>query len=282
MFATKHGYTVDPNQELLAQGASNVLGSLFQCIPIAGSLSRSAVQEASGCKSMLTSLVSCSLLFLVLMWLGPLFSSLPVCVLATIILASLTGIVAKVADVRRFMKRSLWDGFVWVATFAATVLLDVDLGLVVGLAASLAAVLVRSCVPQVLQLEDPRLDSACDCKALAVVGPLHFLSASYFQFRISRTLGLVSPRPKPHMTLTYDTVPEVINRRLFVVLDLSGVTFLDNTGAKALLGVATLVQSYGGILALAGPNKDVRKQQGSGPAGYVPHLFGCHSIYTTY
>merc|ERR1712096_394620 len=82
-------------------------------------------------------------------------------------------------------------------------------------------------------------------------------SSSYFQFRISRTMGLKSPRRKPH-AVTYVTVPEVISsRRLFVVLDLSGVTFLDSTGAKALLGVATLVQSYGGILALAGPNKDV-------------------------
>ena len=68
MFGLKHGYKVDANQELVAQGASNLLGSFFQCLPIAGSLSRSMVQESSGCRSMLTSLTSCIFLLLVLLF----------------------------------------------------------------------------------------------------------------------------------------------------------------------------------------------------------------------
>ena len=41
---------VDANQELIAQGSSNIFGSFFSCIVMAGSLSRSVVQEASGCR----------------------------------------------------------------------------------------------------------------------------------------------------------------------------------------------------------------------------------------
>ncbi len=50
LFALKHGLRVFPNQELRAQGVANLVGGCFGCIPIAGSLSRSVVQEASGCK----------------------------------------------------------------------------------------------------------------------------------------------------------------------------------------------------------------------------------------
>ena len=50
MFGKTHGYEVEPGQELIAQGAANIFGSFFSCIPMAGSLSRSVVQEASGCR----------------------------------------------------------------------------------------------------------------------------------------------------------------------------------------------------------------------------------------
>ena len=112
LFGAKYGYSVPPNQEMIAQGASNILGSFFSCLPMSGSLSRSLVQEASGCKSQLTSLVSAMLLLSVLLFLGPLFQPLPVCVLAAIILSSLTGIIKKVADVQKFWSRSTVDGLV--------------------------------------------------------------------------------------------------------------------------------------------------------------------------
>ncbi|XP_023331791.1 sulfate transporter isoform X6 [Eurytemora carolleeae] len=137
MFGKKHGYKVQESQELIAQGVSNLFGSMFSCIPMAGSLSRSVVQEASGCKSMLTSLTSALLLLSVLLYLGPLFHALPVCVLAAIILASLVGIVNKVRDVGKYFKLSTHDGCIWVITFLSTVLLDVDYGLVVGLVSCL-------------------------------------------------------------------------------------------------------------------------------------------------
>ena len=108
LFGDKYGYKVPPNQEMIAQGASNILGSFFSCLPMSGSLSRSLVQEASGCKTQLTSLISAMLLLSVLLFLGPYFQPLPVCVLAAIILASLTGIMKKVADIHKFWSAPQW------------------------------------------------------------------------------------------------------------------------------------------------------------------------------
>lgn len=56
-FALKHGYEVQPDQELLALGLSNVAGAFFQAYPSSGSLSRSAVASAAGAQSPLHGLV---------------------------------------------------------------------------------------------------------------------------------------------------------------------------------------------------------------------------------
>jgi MFS superfamily sulfate permease-like transporter len=48
VFAQKHKYIVDGNQELRTLGVANVVGSFFQCFPSSVALARSAVQEAAG------------------------------------------------------------------------------------------------------------------------------------------------------------------------------------------------------------------------------------------
>jgi len=77
IFAQKHRYIVDSNQELLAQGLANVGGSFFSALPISASLSRSLIQESVGGKTQIASIVSCFLLLMVLLFIGPFFEPLP-------------------------------------------------------------------------------------------------------------------------------------------------------------------------------------------------------------
>lgn len=77
IFAQRFNYEINFNQELLALGASNVMGSFFSCLPLAPSLSRSQVQVLSGCRTQITSIVSCFILAFVLLWIGPFFEVLP-------------------------------------------------------------------------------------------------------------------------------------------------------------------------------------------------------------
>jgi solute carrier family 26 protein len=77
IFAQKLNYEVDPNQELLAQGMGNVFGSFFSCMPVTASLSRSTIQQVVGGKTQIASVVSCTLLLFVLLWIGPFFEPLP-------------------------------------------------------------------------------------------------------------------------------------------------------------------------------------------------------------
>uniref|UniRef100_A0A8C3KTR4 Solute carrier family 26 member 6 n=1 Tax=Calidris pygmaea TaxID=425635 RepID=A0A8C3KTR4_9CHAR len=58
IFALKHGYKVDSNQELIALGFCNFLGGFFQCFAISCSMSRSLVQESTGGNSQIVWVVT--------------------------------------------------------------------------------------------------------------------------------------------------------------------------------------------------------------------------------
>lgn len=77
IFAQKLAYEIDFNQELLAMGASNLVGSFFSCLPLSASLSRSIIQQSTGGRTQIASVISCGILTFVLLWIGPFFELLP-------------------------------------------------------------------------------------------------------------------------------------------------------------------------------------------------------------
>lgn len=77
IFAQKFKYEIDFNQEFLAMGSGNLVGSFFSCIPFAASLSRSNIQMSVGGRTQIASVISCSILAIVLLWIGPFFEPLP-------------------------------------------------------------------------------------------------------------------------------------------------------------------------------------------------------------
>jgi solute carrier family 26 protein len=77
IFAKKHKYKIDANQELIALGSANVFSSLFACYPSSASLSRSSVQERTGGRTQVVGLVSSLAMLVFLLYLGPLLYHLP-------------------------------------------------------------------------------------------------------------------------------------------------------------------------------------------------------------
>lgn len=144
IFANKHDYAVDSNQELLAYGACNIFSSFFSSFVSAVSLSRSLVQENVGSRTQVTGLVSSALVLVVLLVVGPYFETLPNCILASIILVALKGMFKQFLELKNLWKISIIDFAVWLVTFSATALLDVDLGLMVGVVFALLTVIIRS------------------------------------------------------------------------------------------------------------------------------------------
>lgn len=88
-----NGKPVDATQELLAIGASNIVNSFAQGYPGTGSLSRGAVNNASGVRTPLGSLYTGILVIVALLFLTPLFYYIPRSALASIIIAAVVFMV---------------------------------------------------------------------------------------------------------------------------------------------------------------------------------------------
>ncbi|XP_069694459.1 prestin-like [Periplaneta americana] len=203
IFAQKHNYEVDSNQELLAQGASNIVASFFSCMPITASLSRSLVQETVGGRTQLTSFISCSILLCVMLWIGPFFEPLPRSILASIIVVALKGMLMQAKDLPSFWRLSTLDGIVWVLTFLTVVLVDIDYGLFVGLGLSLASILLQGMKPYTCLLGAmPNLDLYLDrnrykesqelptIKIFHYCGGLNFATRNHFKNQLFDLVGV--------------------------------------------------------------------------------------------
>lgn len=143
IFARKRGYEISNNQELLAQGLSNVFGSFFSCMPISASLSRSMLQESVGGESQLASVISCLLLLIIMMWIAPFFESLPLCILSSVIVVALKGMFVQFKDFISALKTSPLDAVVWMIAFLSVVIVDIDIGLGIGVIASITVLIYR-------------------------------------------------------------------------------------------------------------------------------------------
>ncbi|XP_070193359.1 prestin-like [Littorina saxatilis] len=203
ILADKHDYVVDANQELFAFGMTNLVGSVFSSYCSSASLSRSVVQEEVGGKTQIASLVSAVLILVVLLVLGPLFQPLPNCILASIIVVSLKRLFMQFADLHRLWKVSKIDFTVWLVVFWCTVLLDVDLGLLVGLVYNLVPVLLRTQRPYVCLLgnvegTETYVDIKVHKEARDIPGvkifrfeaPLYFANVDHFRRSLIKVTGL--------------------------------------------------------------------------------------------
>jgi high affinity sulfate transporter 1 len=150
-FADKHGYEVDPNQELNAYALANIASSLFGGMIAGGSMSASAVKEGAGARTQLTNLITWAATLVTVLFLTPLFQNLPEAVLAALIIHAVWHILVarKLQRVRQVSPTEFWLG---VITFAGVILIDVLQGMLLGLALSLLLMVYRSSRPHLSSL----------------------------------------------------------------------------------------------------------------------------------
>jgi SulP family sulfate permease len=149
---SKHkDYEVKPNQELIGLGLANVAGSFFQAFPTTGGFSRTAVNDQSGAKTGLASIISAGLIALTLLFLTPLFYYLPNAVLASVIMVAVFGLI-DIKEAKFLWKADRSDFWMMIATFAGTLFLGIEEGIAIGAILSLVIVIYQTSKPDVIKL----------------------------------------------------------------------------------------------------------------------------------
>ena len=230
--ATKTKQRLDVNQELVGQGLANVTSSLFQGYAVAGSFSRTSVNNAAGAVTGFSSVVTALIVGITLMWFTPLLYHLPQATLAAVIMMAVFQLI-NFGPIWHAWKVEKHDSIVGILTFVLTLISAPHLenGIAFGVILSLGLFLYRTMQPNFSELSAPNgsknFVSAAEnnlegCKVVSLVkysGSLYFANAGYFE---TRMLELIAQ-----------------NREYlrYVIVDVAGINQIDASGEDMLLNL---------------------------------------------
>lgn len=148
LFATRGGYRVETERELVGMGAANIAAGLSGGLAVAGSLSKTAAAEGAGGRSQVTGLTAAALVIAVLVAFTWAFTELPLAVLSAIVVAAVWGLM-DVTAVRRYRRVRRADFLAAVVGAISVVLFGPLFGLGIAIGVSLLAIIYRSSSPRI-------------------------------------------------------------------------------------------------------------------------------------
>ena len=254
---------LDPNQELIGQGFSNIVSGLFQGYAVSGSFSRSAVNINAGAITGFSAVVTGLAVGATLMFLTPLLYHLPQATLAAVIMMAVINLV-KIEPIIYAWRVQPHDGIVAAVTFILTLIVapHLETGIVTGVLLSLGLFLFRSMRPRISilsrdpdgTLRDAEVRKLATCDNISLIrfdGRLFFANTGYFNDTI---LDRVAKKPDLK----------------FVIIDAEGINEIDATGEEMLHELERRLQSLGIELLFARAKKqimDILKR-----TGFVEHV----------
>ncbi|MBP1970744.1 SulP family sulfate permease [Virgibacillus natechei] len=140
--ANKDNERLDPNQELRGLGLANITSSFVGSIPVAGAISRTAVNYQSGAKTNLSLIVTALFMLFATLYLTPLFYYLPNATLAAIIIVAVANLI-NIKQLIYYLKNKISDAIIFLTTFIATLMIDIFLGLIIGIFLSIIIKLLK-------------------------------------------------------------------------------------------------------------------------------------------
>ncbi len=243
--AVKHGYRVDPNRDLVALGAGNLVAGFSSGFVQSGGASQTAAADGAGGRSQLASIICAGLLLLTGAFLAPLFEHLPQATLAAIVIVAIMGFY-DIGELRRFATVRRSALLLALVALAGVLVLGVLQGLVVAAGLSLVYVVLRLSRPAVGALgRDPRTGAwgwldrhpgwAAPPGTLVIRsdGPLFYPNVDSVRERVLEAVAAAEPRPQ------------------VVVLDLSQSVELDLQSVDGIADLARQLQAEGVELRLA-------------------------------
>ncbi|MCP4439756.1 MAG: sulfate permease [Aureispira sp.] len=224
-------YKIVPNQELLALGAGNIVGAMFQSFPTTGGFSRSAVNDQSGAKTNMAAIISALFVILTLMFLTSWFYFLPKAVLASIIMVAVFKLI-NIKEPKKLWGNDRQDFLVWLVTFVATLTIGIQLGILVGVLLSIMLMMYRIGYPDIEYKN----------------GETRLYQKEYSELNGGQTIVLRFDEQLCYVNseLFQDKVEQLLEEKSDLkqlVLDASGINYIDSTAAYVLEEVSVLAQS---------------------------------------
>jgi len=148
MFAVKHGYRFDANQELLGIAGANVMAGLGHGFPVSGGMSQSLVNESGGARTPMSGFIAALLTLLIVLFVSGVLRYLPQPVLAAIVLMAVTGLF-KLTALKHFWRADRAEFVVAMAALLGVLGSGLLRGVMIGAVISLVQLLRAASRPHV-------------------------------------------------------------------------------------------------------------------------------------
>lgn len=245
--ATRSGQEVDPNRELVAMGAGNLVAAAFGAMAGSASFVRSAVNHQAGGRTQLSGFFSSGILLVLLLLFASTTNFIPIAALAALLLLVAWRLVDwRGIDIVR--RATGADAMVFWATFVSVLFLDLDTAIYAGVGISLVAFLQKAGSPTLQEytfneagnltvLDEDRKRPHAQISIIHVEGALFFGAANIFQSQVRR--------------LAADG-----DIRVFI-LRMKNARHLDATTVMALLELHHFLRRSGRYLLISGVSEEV-------------------------
>ncbi len=267
--ASKSHQRIDGNQEFIGQGLSNIVGSFFSSYAGSGSFTRSGLNYESGAQTPLSAIFSAGFLLLVLLLIAPLTAYLPIAAMGGVILMVAYNLIDR-NQIRHVIDSSSSETTILIATFLATLFLDLEFAIYLGVILSLVFFLGRTSTPEIATLA-PDVDTRYnrliltdidskplqECPHLKIIRidmSVYFGSLNFIQSKLYK-------------------ISQHQNRKHIVVIS-DGINFIDLAGAEMLCEEADRLEEEGGGLYFTGLKPAV--YQSFGKTHAIKHIGNNH------
>jgi len=254
--AVKSGQRIDGNQEFVGQGLSNIVGAFSSAYPSSGSFNRSGVNYEAGARTPLSAVFSAVLLLLVLLAVAPLAAYLPLAVMAALLFVVAWGLI-DTDEMRRIARASRGEAVVLALTFLATLAIQLEFAIFVGVLASLLVYLNRTTHPELTSVApDPSasLRRFVPVAAAGSPGP-----AECPQLALLRVDGSLFFGAAEHVRDEIEAARSARPERRHLLLIGSRINFIDVAGGQLLVHEAKLTRDAGSALYLSNLKPAVRE-----------------------
>lgn len=142
-FGRVNNYTIDPSQEMVAIGVTNLLGPFLGAYPATGSFSRTAIKSKAGVRTPFAGVITAIVVLLAIYALPAVFFYIPNAVLSAVIIHAVGDLITPPNTVYQFWRISPLEVIIFFAGVIVTIFSSIENGIYVTISVSAAILLFR-------------------------------------------------------------------------------------------------------------------------------------------
>ncbi len=267
--ANKSGQRIDTNQEFIGQGMSNLVGSFFSSYAGSGSFTRSGINYEAGARTPLSAILAAIFLVAIVLLIAPLTAYLPIAAMGGVILLVAYNLI-DFHHIKKTLSFSISESAILLTTFFATLFLELEFAIYIGVLLSLVLFLAKTSTPNIpvlsidndptethrkfIRTDEKPLEECPQLKIIRIEMSVYFGSVNHIQ----KVMSKIEDNENIH----------------HILIEASGINFIDLAGAEVLVAENNRLLKEGGGLYFVGLKSSV--YEFAAKSGFIKQIGNDH------